>query len=281
MYNISKLNLLTIRIEHKSLVLFKGLACFILLITASAFQAKEEVHNIPEYLHTPDIEDGKRLVTLHSDEFRAFSNRVYRQLNYPAGADTLSDQLLTNALRGYLYLKHTQELNSDKYLTIIDFSLYCNKKRLWVIDMETKNIVFNELVAHGAKSGDEYAKYFSNNHSSNKSSLGFYTTGGTYSGSNDLSLKLNGLEKKFNSNAFARGIVIHGAHYVDDKLVDRKERIGRSFGCPAVSQTVNKQLVHTIKGGNCLFIYHPTPDYLENSTLMNANLYITVDDLSI
>ena len=258
--------------------LVKGLACFILIITASAFQAKEEVKNSPKL---DDVEDGSRLVTLHSDEFKAFSSRIYRQLEYPIGYDTLKEDVLNHALRGYMYLKHTQALTSSKYLTVIDFSQYCNNRRLWIIDMDSKKVVFNEWVAHGAKSGDLYAKYFSNKHSSNKSSLGFYTTGGLYNGSNNLSLKLNGLEKNFNSNAFARGIVIHGANYVDETIVNRKERIGRSFGCPAVSQEINEVLVNTIKGGNCLFIWHPTTSYLENSKLLNANLYITVDDLSI
>jgi hypothetical protein len=146
--------------------------------------------------------------------------------------------------------------------------------------METKSIVFHELVAHGAKSGNYFAQYFSNTHSSNKSSLGFYTTGGTYYGSNNFSLKLNGLERKYNSNAFARGIVIHGASYVSNTYVKNNQRIGRSFGCPAVSTQVNAKLINSIKGGSCLFIYHPTADYLKNSTIMNANLYITVDELN-
>lgn len=254
----------------------KGLACFFLLVITTAFQPKENQPNNPT-----DGEVGKRLVTLHSDEFTAFANRIHRQLEYPVGYDTISNRVLAHALRGYMYLKHTQELTNSKYLTVVDFSQYCNNRRMWVIDMDTKSVIFNEWVAHGAKSGDTYAKYFSNTHSSNKSSLGFYTTGGLYNGSNNLSLKLNGLEKGINNNAFARGIVIHGANYVSEAIVDRKERIGRSYGCPAVRQDVNEILVNTIKGGTCLFIWHPTPSYLENSKLLNANLYITVEDLSI
>ena len=255
----------------------KGLACLFFIFISTAFQPAEFKTELVE----GNTEPNNKLVTLHSDEFKAFTGRMYRQLEYPAGYDTLSENILEFALRGYVYLKHTQQLKSDKYLTVIDFTKYCNHKRMWVIDMHTKQVVFNELVAHGAKSGDTYAKYFSNTHSSNKSSLGFYTTGGLYNGSNNLSLKLNGLEKNFNSNAFARGIVIHGANYVNEKIVSNKQRIGRSYGCPAVSQEINEVLVNTIKGGNCLFIYHPTPSYLENSMLVNANLYITVDDLNL
>ena len=244
------------------------------ILVSSSFQHAATPSNYEEEY------DGNRIVSLHSDEFNAFTSRIHRQLDY-AGGDTISPSLLNKALRGYMYLKHTQSLTNERYLTVIDFSKYCNTKRMWVIDIETKKVVFNELVAHGMKTGNEYAKYFSNTHNSNKSSLGFYTTGGLYYGSNNLSLKLNGLEKRYNSNAFTRGIVIHGANYVNETMVKNKQRIGRSFGCPAVSQKVNKQLIETIKDGSCLFIYHPTSDYLENSKIMNANLYITVDDLTL
>tara|TARA_B110000902_G_C14263889_1_gene570746 strand:+ start:330 stop:1154 length:825 start_codon:yes stop_codon:yes gene_type:complete len=265
------------RLKSSVIAVTKGFACFFLLVITTAFQATENDTLGPD----ESDKNNKKLITLQSDEFHAYTNRVYRQLKYSAGQDSINEKVLALGLRGYIYLKHTQELNSSQYLTIIDFSKYCNMKRMWVINMITKKIIFNELVAHGANSGDTYAKYFSNMHSSNKSSLGFYTTGGLYQGSNDLSLKLNGLEKKFNSNAFTRGIVIHGASYVNKSIVERKQRIGRSYGCPAVSKDINKQLITTIKGGNCLFVYHPTLTYLENSKLVNANLYITVEELNI
>lgn len=263
------------------LIWVKGLAGFLLIIITSAFQEKTDISNLSTNYLIHDNEDGKRLVTLQSDEFKAYTARFHRQLKYENGQDTILPKILSLALQGYLFLKQTDELASDQYLTVIDFTLFCNKKRLWVIDVETKRVVFNELVAHGVQTGEEYAKYFGNNHGSNKSSLGFYTTGGTYFGSNNLSLKLNGMESRFNSNAFARGIVIHGASYVNEDFVKRKERIGRSFGCPAVSKKINTQLVNMLKGGNCLFIYSPTNDYLQKSAILNANLYITVDDLSI
>lgn len=278
---MNQLNSKKRKLSKTHLIWVKGLAGFLLLILTSAFQEKTEVSNLSTNYLNHDKEDGKRLVTMQSDEFKAYTARFHHQLKYENGQDTISPKILSLALQGYLFLKHTDELASDQYLAVIDFTLFCNKKRLWVIDMETKRVVFNELVAHGVQTGEEYAKYFGNNHGSNKSSLGFYTTGGTYFGSNNLSLKLNGMESRFNSNAFARGIVIHGASYVNEDFVKRKERIGRSFGCPAVSKKINTQLVNTLKGGNCLFIYSPTADYLQKSAILNANLYITVDDLSI
>jgi len=271
---MSKSDLIVSRWSRYVRVAAKGLTYFFLLTITTAFQPKITVY------HPPDSEDGKRLVSLYSDEFSNYTNRIHRQLTYPLGCDTLNGQVLAHALRGYIYLKQTQQLTNPQYLTVIDFSQDCNDKRMWVIDLDTKHVVFNEWVAHGARTGDRYAKYFSNRHSSKQSSLGFYTTGGLYQGRNKLSLKLNGLEKNFNHNAFARGIVIHGANYISEAIVNRNERIGRSFGCPAVRQEINEILVNTIQGGTCLFIWHPTPSYLEKSQLLNANIYVTVDDLS-
>lgn len=250
-------------------------ACFFFMIISTAYLPKEKS---PE--RNTATNEGTRLVTLRSDEFQSFVNKVYRQLEYSFTFDTIPNEVLTHALRGYTYLKHTQQLTNTKYLTVIDFSQHCNKRRLWVIDLKTKKVVLNEWVAHGDKSGDTYAMHFSNQHNSNKSSLGFYTTGGLYSGSNDLSLKLHGLEKDFNTNAFARGIVIHGASYVNENRVNSTERIGRSFGCPAVRKTVNQKLISTIKDGSCLFIWHPSPSYLKSSIMLNTNLSLTLDDLN-
>lgn len=266
-----KLNFNKFQFGNRLYSAVKGLACVFFILGTSAFQSDTG--------YSDTEKDDKKLVTLHSDEFRSYTQQTYDALIYPSGSDTISKDLLGKALHGYTYLKHTQALGNEQYLTIIDFENFCNSKRMWVIDMVSKEIVFNELVAHGARSGNEYARYFSNSYSSNKSSLGFYTTGGLYYGRNNLSLKLNGLEKKFNSNAFARGIVIHGANYVSESIVNRDQRIGRSFGCPAVAQSVNKKLVNTIKGGSCLFIYHPTKDYLENSKILNAHLYLTTEEL--
>ncbi len=272
---MDKLNAIKVRLNARTSSWVKGLACLLFIFFSSSFQLRDG-----NLTHENEGYFGKQLITLKSDEFNQYVNQFHFKLQYNGG-DTIAKRVLKHALVGYMYLKHTDGLDNPKYLTVIDFSKYCNDKRMWVIDMENQHVIFNEMVAHGARTGDEYPKYFSNSHGSNKSSLGFYTTGSTYWGSNRFSLKLNGLEKGINSNAFSRGIVIHGANYVGDNYLKYNRRIGRSYGCPAISQSVNKQLIETVKGGSCLFIFHPTNSYLENSDILNANLYITVDDLRI
>lgn len=174
------------------------------------------------------------------------------------------------AYKGYLKLEAEGRLANNRYLTIIDFSLSSNEKRLWTLDMHEQKVLFHERVSHGRNTGDEFARYFSNQHESHKSSLGFYSTGEIYMGKHDESLRLIGLERGFNDNALARGIVIHAAEYATEDFIHRYNRLGRSFGCPAVRPEINEQLVSTIAGGSCLFIYFPDNHYLKKSNLLNS-----------
>jgi len=61
-----------------------------------------------------------------------------------------------------------------------------------------------------------------------------------------------------NDNARKRAIVIHGANYVSDIFIEKNGRLGRSFGCPALSNSEAEEIINLIKEGSCLFIYHPS-----------------------
>ena len=162
------------------------------------------------------------------------------------------------------------EVRKDDIITIIDFSQPSNKKRLYVLDLNNKQVLFNTLVAHGRNSGGLWAKSFSNEASSLKSSPGFYVTEDTYMGHNGYSLRLNGLEKNINDNALSRSIVMHGAPYVDQSAINSLGFLGRSWGCPAVPESQHKAIINTIKGGTCLFIYSPDRSYQDRSQIFNS-----------
>lgn len=163
----------------------------------------------------------------------------------------------SQALKGFYVLKEKGLIQKD-ILTLVDFSLSSNFKRLWVIDLATNTILFQSLVAHGRNTGEEYANSFSNAQKSFKSSLGFYATGETYSGKHGMSLRLDGLEKGINSNARARGVVMHAANYVSNSFIKCNKRLGRSEGCPAIPVELSKDIINTIKNKSCLFIYFPS-----------------------
>ena len=100
--------------------------------------------------------------------------------------------------------------------------------------------------------------------------MGFYVTLETYNGENGYSLKLKGLEKGFNNNAYDRAIVVHGSDYVNSSFAASNGYLGRSLGCPAVPRKQAKSIINTIKNGSVLFIYHPEENYINNSPLLNS-----------
>jgi len=162
------------------------------------------------------------------------------------------------ALNGFSDFKNQNLLKNDSLLTIIDFSASSIKNRFFIIDLKNQKLLKQTLVAHGKNSGLDIAESFSNKKHSRKSSLGFYITGETYEGTHGYSLRLDGMSKDLNDNARKRAIVIHGANYVNQGFIKENGRIGRSFGCPALSFDEVNEIIDLIKEGSCLFIYHPS-----------------------
>lgn len=186
-----------------------------------------------------------------------------------AGA-SISQEILSLALMGFHKLNAQERLSKDSILTIIDYSRSSKEKRLFVIDLKSKQLLFNSIVAHGRNSGEEYAKSFSNRPNSHQSSIGFYITEKPYQGSNGFSLALDGVEHGYNDKAKERAIVIHGADYATEQMIKIKGYLGRSFGCPSLPPGLNKKIIETIKEGNCVFAYYPDQRYLKASKLING-----------
>jgi len=174
----------------------------------------------------------------------------------------------SEALKGFYLLKERGIIQKN-ILTLIDFSLSSNSKRLWVIDLTTNTILFNSLVAHGRNTGEEFASAFSNSNSSFKSSLGFYATGEIYRGKHGASLRLDGLENGVNDNARERGVVMHGADYVSESFIRNNKRLGRSQGCPAIPMELTDEIIEVIKDKSCLYIYHPSRSFAMEERLIS------------
>ena len=182
--------------------------------------------------------------------------------------DKLDYNVFKSAMDGYNLI----DVPNKKLLSIIDYSKPSTEKRLFIIDIENHKLLYNTLVAHGKKSGYVNATKFSNKYGSHKSCLGFFRTGYSYYGKRGYSLQLEGLERGINDKARSRGIVIHGANYVDERLVNGNGVIGRSWGCPAVSKKLSKKIINLLKGGSLLFVYGEDELYKEKSELANFNV---------
>ena len=228
------------------------------------------------FIPVSTLKAGGNPVRSHSSSLRAAKaaalaeevSTLYEEFN-------LKDLGLTKkafyyALKGYNYLLEHHWLNNPNILSICDMSQSSRNKRLYVLDLENKQVLVNTYVAHGRASGGEFAHSFSNSTSSHKSSLGFYVTEDTYFGNNGLSLRIKGLERGFNDRALSRSIVVHGSEYVGPDFLNMNRFCGRSYGCPAVPADESENIIDLIKEGSCLFIYYPKKIYLTRSKILNS-----------
>ncbi|MEN7550156.1 murein L,D-transpeptidase catalytic domain family protein [Rapidithrix thailandica] len=181
----------------------------------------------------------------------------------------LSYDVFEKAVVGFYNLKAEGLFTEKELLTIIDFTQPSSEERLYIIDLQNQKLLHRSLVAHGKNTGDIYATHFSNRVGSLQSSLGFYKASEAYIGKYGLSLKLDGLETRINDNARKRAVVMHPADYVNYQFIRDNQRLGRSFGCPAIPYEKHKQIIKTIQGNTCLFIYQNATSYLRNTEKLN------------
>ncbi|OGT41657.1 MAG: hypothetical protein A3F42_08615 [Gammaproteobacteria bacterium RIFCSPHIGHO2_12_FULL_37_34] len=185
-------------------------------------------------------------------------------------ASNIDASVLRLSLIAYVNAKKAGVAMSKPLLTVIDYSKSSAEKRLWVFDLRNGKTLFNTWVSHGKNSGGAHATSFSNNPGSLKSSIGVFVTDEPYVGGKGYSLRLRGIERGINDNAYRRDIVVHGAWYVGSDLVKTRGQIGRSWGCPAVSTNLAKPLIDTIKDDTLMVAYYPDRNWLSRSRFLSA-----------
>ncbi len=184
-----------------------------------------------------------------------------RELYINAEKAGLSPKVLKTALTSYEWAKQHNKVKNPDVLTVVDYSKPSSAKRLWVINLKSKEVILNTYVAHASSSGIQYAKHFSNSFHSHMTSLGVYITDSQpYYGKHGRSLRVHGLEKGINDNAYKRMVEIHGANYVSKTAIQKYGRIGRTWGCFGVSKHIARELVDDTVGGSVLFAYAAQED---------------------
>lgn len=187
-----------------------------------------------------------------------------------ADIGTLDRNVLDLALGAASCAIQSGDVKGPRTLTVIDYSKPSSQERLWVFDLTTRELLYEELVAHGQGTGANVATKFSNDNESHQTSLGLFVTDTTYVGKNGYSLRLDGLDEGYNDRARDRAIVMHGAPYVSEAFVKANGRLGRSWGCPAVSDAVARQLIDRVKGGGLVFAYYPDAKFLKTSKYLGS-----------
>lgn len=186
--------------------------------------------------------------------------------------NTLSEAVIEKVM-ATLTCSEARNIDHNHILAIIDYSLPSSEKRLWVFDLNQGKLLFNTYVSHGLRSGEFLTTFFSNKFNSKASSLGVYKTDKLYYGRDGISLKLDGLDAGFNDNAGNRSVVMHGGWYVEEEFIKKYGRAGRSWGCPAVPNTIAKSLIKTIQDNALFVVYYPSERWFVKSKFLNCNQF--------
>lgn len=143
-----------------------------------------------------------------------------------------------------------------RILAIADMTQPSTAKRLYIIDLERRSLLLRTYVAHGQNTGELMAEHFSNRHGSHQTSLGLYRVGAEIvSPKHGPALLLHGLEKGLNDQALPREVIIHGADYVSEDFIRQHGRLGRSWGCPAVTRDDMPKVIDLLAEGGLLYVH--------------------------
>jgi hypothetical protein len=169
-----------------------------------------------------------------------------------ARREVLHPELLRRA-RGALE-KNRRHLRHIDVFAVADFSQPSCNERFYLVDMESGRTA-SFYVCHGRGSDPAHSGFletFSNEYGSEASSSGAYVTGAYYQGKYGRSMRLNGLQGT-NSNAAARGIVIHSAPYAEPEMISRMGKLGRSEGCFALPEGKLNMVLERLGTGRLLY----------------------------
>lgn len=206
-----------------------ALAAFIIINTSCTADDKNKSPEPP----ATEIKIAGKTTKSPSKKTRSTEKKVKKKSTLSSRANEIGDYA---ERKGY----------STDICFLIDMSRPSGQNRFFVYDLQKGSVAYSGLVAHG--SCDERflsrAK-FSNISNSGCSSLGRYKVGAFYHGKYGESFKLHGLDNS-NSNAFARGVVIHGYDCVPDEEIYPRV-LCNSLGCPMVSYNFFDRLSGIIK----------------------------------
>ena len=171
---------------------------------------------------------------------------------FAASSDEYDGQPSPHALAAGLAARqrHRAEIRKDRVWTLIDYERPFTAVRLWVLDARRDpTVVTASRVSHAWKSGLLHATRFSNVSGSNLSSPGSYVTAQRpYDGRFGHSLRIRGLERGINHNAWERDIIFHP-----------DMGMSHSLGCFMLPNAVARGIIDAIAGGSFVYVHTRQP----------------------
>jgi L,D-transpeptidase-like protein len=170
--------------------------------------------------------------------------------------DSIDRQIDSNLIRRArdALERHRDSISYRDFIGVADFSLPSRAPRFHLVNLADGS-VRSHLVAHGRGSDPSHTGWlerFSNEPHSNATSAGAYRTGSLYVGAHGRSMRLEGLDPT-NSNALSRAIVVHGAWYVNERVIGYSGMLGRSQGCFAVADSSLPEIMARLGPGRLIY----------------------------
>jgi hypothetical protein len=156
-------------------------------------------------------------------------------LGWVSRETTLDPVLLSRAKQEYR--EQRNKLGNRRYLTIVDYRKSILQDRLYVYDLQEKEVVLSSRVSHAFRSGLLYPTRFSNVDGSEQS----FITAEAYQGKWGYAMRIDGINST-NSNSRARNVVFHPGY-------------SWSAACYMTAPEVNERLINLIKGKSLVVVY--------------------------
>lgn len=168
---------------------------------------------IKNYKHRPDFMRDEILE--HLADNNIFKENDEGEIECPF----ISKDAFMKAIAGQAEVlkKHGKSVSKKNQITIVDYSRPSNERRLFVIDLNSKKVLHNTWVAHGAGAGKETkgidgkgsSPQMSNVSGSRLSSDGFIiATTASYGNTFGPNVLLKGIDKN-NTNLAKRDVIVH------------------------------------------------------------------------
>lgn len=162
----------------------KKWGCALSILTVIAVAAFFALHWAWKYYGLPELPDNR--------EYKTIEERAEKALAFA----------------------HRHNMN-EHYALFLDYSIPSGTPRLFVWDFQKKKIIASTYVMHGPGGGstDERPR-FSNRPGSKCSALGRFYVTKEHGSRNKRGFRMKGMDTD-NQSAYARGLMIHGARWVD------------------------------------------------------------------
>lgn len=260
----------------------------------------QELYNSLEIDFADNIYFNNANINLHRDgSMSPYIKEIYPDYDFKNGRALTDGQIVNlpafefvnfevfkQAYEGYLEIKKTGIVKKS-LLTIVDYTLHYSKRRLFVLDLKNKKVLFNSWTQHGFGTDPQrtgMATLFSNIPNSEQTSLGFMLTQETYRGRWGFSMRLKGIDPKLNSKVRSRAIVMHGAGslFAENSTWGS---MGMSAGCITLpiyesgkfyglsDRPLNELVINKVKNGSIIFSYSDALDH-DSSPLINNSKWL-------